>query len=423
GKAGIEKVYDLALRGKGGNKKVEVNALGRVIREMERNEGETGAEIQLSLDIELQKYAMKKLKNKSAAVVVMDIHTGSVLTLASTPSFDPNAFNKGLSFKEWSSLSSNPNHPLVNKATSGRYSPGSTFKMIVALAALEAGVISPEQKVICKGHIELGNRRFHCWKKEGHGAVNLKEAIQHSCDIYFYEIAKRVGINRIAKMAKRFGLGEVSGIDLPNESNGLIPDKAWKKQKVGDAWRLGDTYNAGIGQGFVLTTPLQLAVMTARIANGGIAVTPHVSIQKKDTDDKEDSFPAMDISRANLQIIKDAMNSVVNAYGGTAFGSRFKVKNATMSGKTGTTQVRRISMQERTSEGGVRKQEDIKRKLRNHALFVGFAPSDSPKYAISVLVEHGGSGSKAAAPIARDVLRKAIRINSSRTPDKTKRTT
>ena len=259
GKSGIELEYNTALCGKEGAQRVEVNAVGRVIREIERDEGIPGTTLPLTIDMRLQKIAYEKMKNESGAAVLLDIYTGEVLALVSTPSFDPNKFNRGLSNEEWEEISTNEKNPLLNKALGGLYSPGSTFKMVVALAALEAGVIRPDTKIFCGGHIMMGSHRFHCWKASGHGNVDLKEALMHSCDIYFYEVARRTGIDKIAAMAKRFGFGMPTGINLPGEKSGLMPTRRWKELILGEQWLQGDTYNAGIGQGYVLTTPIQLA--------------------------------------------------------------------------------------------------------------------------------------------------------------------
>ena len=413
GKSGIEKVYDRSLRGTSGNLQVEVNAFGRVIRELERNEGQPGTRLQLTIDTELQKLASEKLRSESGSVVVMDIHSGDVLAMVSTPGFDPNAFNKGLSTAEWNALISNDRSPLINKSIGGHYAPGSTFKMVVALAALEKGVISSESEVFCTGETKLGNATFHCWKRGGHGNTKLKKGISQSCDIFFYEIAKRTGIERIAEMARRLGLGSRLGLDLPGEKPGLIPTSEWKKVVTGTPWQQGETLLAGIGQGYVLTTPLQLAVMTARLVNGGVAVTPRLTddIISTDSAGRKNKEENKDIGLipAHLALVRDAMNTAVNVPGGTAFRSRIKNPEFRMGGKTGTAQVRRISKLER--ETRVLKNSELPWKVRDHALFVGFAPVDSPRYAISVVVEHGGGGSKVAAPIARDVLEMAQRRN------------
>ncbi len=416
GKAGVERVHDLALRGSGGSSQVEVNAYGRVIRELQRKEGQPGAEVQLTIDMELQRFIRERLDDESAAVVVLDIHNGDVLAMVSNPSFDPNSFNRGLSSSEWQGLVSNPRAPLINKSIAGRYSPGSTFKMCVLLAALDKGVISPSSQVFCSGFTELGDARFHCWKKHGHGFLKAEQAIVQSCDVFFYELAKRTGIERIAAMAKRLGMGDKLAIDLPGEQAGLVPTPKWKRGALDAPWHQGETLIAGIGQGYLLVTPLQLAVMTARLANGGFAVTPRLTkAVHKDgakTDDAAAKFDSLNLPPRHLEIIRQAMNDVVNTPRGTAYRSRIKEPGHEMAGKTGTVQVRRISKSER--ESGVRKNKDLPWKERDHALFVGYAPEDNPRYAVAVVVEHGGGGSSTAAPIARDILREAQRRNSAR---------
>lgn len=415
GKSGVEKNYDLQLRGKGGNSQLEVNALGRVIRELSRQEGQPGDDVGLTLDLGLQNFAVEKLTDKiSAAAVVMDVNTGAVLAMASVPGYDPNLFNIGLSQSEWNSIIRDPHTPLTNKAIAGNYAPGSTFKMMVALAALERRVISPETRVFCRGHVQLGNARFHCWKKHGHGWLDMRGAIEQSCDVYFYEISKRVGIDNIAKMARQFGLGQPTGVDLPGEKGGLIPTAAWKKKAVGVAWQRGETLIAGIGQGFVLTTPLQLAVMTARLASGK-AIKPHLvrsvisgGVAKSVPVAKA---PALKISGEAMRIVKDGMDAVMNAPRGTARRSRIKEKGLEMAGKTGTAQVKRISKHERDTR--VLKNRERPWKDRDHALFVAYAPLKKPRYAIAVIVEHGGGGSAVAAPIAHDIMLEALRRDPS----------
>lgn len=412
GKAGVEKVYDTALRGTGGASQVEVNAVGRVIRELSRREGQPGSELRLTIDLELQKYIHDRLGDESAAVVVMDVHTGEVLSLASTPAFDPNAFNTGLSQAEWESLVSNPKAPLTNKAVAGQYAPGSTFKPVVALAALEKGAISPDTKIHCSGVTKLGNAEFHCWKKGGHGSLDMQGALEQSCDVYFYEVARRTGIERIGAMARRMGLGDPLGLDLPGEKGGLVPSDEWKMGAIGTSWQLGETLIAGIGQGYILTTPLQLAVMTARMANGGHAVTPRLTMDDVSAAGVEPrdplEAPSLGIAPDHLTQVRRGMERVVNNPHGTAFRLRLENSRFQMAGKTGTVQVRRITKVER--EAGIVKNEDLPWKFRDHALFVGYAPYDNPRYAVSVVVEHGGSGSSTAAPIARDVLRETQRL-------------
>lgn len=412
GKAGLEKVYDLALRGSGGSSQVEVNAVGRVIRELNRQEGQPGAELRLTLDLELQRYVTERLSEHSASAVVLDVHSGEVLASVSTPAFDPNAFNTGLSQAEWESLVSNPKAPLTNKAIAGQYAPGSTFKMAVALAALEKGVITPDTSIHCNGVTKLGNSEFHCWKRGGHGTLDLQGALEHSCDVYFYEVARRTGIERIGAMARRLGMGTPLGVDLPGERGGLVPSNEWKMGAIGTSWQLGETLIAGIGQGYILATPLQLAVMIARIVNGGRAVTPRLTLDMVGEAGIQ-PYPMTEaeplgISPEHLAQVRGGMERVVNSPTGTARRSRIEDMRYRMAGKTGTVQVRRITKAER--ETGVLKNDELPWKERDHALFVGYAPFENPRFAVSVVVEHGGGGSSTAAPIARDILLEAQRL-------------
>ncbi|MDP7343518.1 MAG: penicillin-binding protein 2 [Alphaproteobacteria bacterium] len=416
GKNGAEKIFETALRGKAGSRQVEVNAYGRIIRELRRNEGQPGDDHILTIDMGLQEYTNARINHESAAAVVVDVHSGEVLALVSSPSFNPNSFTTGISQTEWNALMANPRFPLTNKAISGQYSPGSTFKMMVALAAQSGGIMNPSQEVFCPGHMDLGNRRFHCWKRSGHGTMNMNSGITQSCDVYFYEVSKRVGVDAIAKMARRFGLGEKLGIELPSERKGLVPTRDWKLAVHGVPWQKGETLTIGIGQGFLLTTPLQLAIMTARIANGGIAVRPKLVRETQRVGrrlpDNREPFPSMGLSAVHLAVVQKGMSDVTNNPRGTAYRARIEEPGMTMAGKTGSVQVKRITKAER--ERGVRKNEDREWKDRDHALFVGYAPVDSPRYAVSVVVEHGGGGSKTAAPIARDILREVQRRDPAR---------
>ena len=406
GKAGVERIYDMALRGRGGNTSLEVNAVGRIIRELERKEGESGVDLHLTLDMRLQEYAAQRLGEESAAVVVMDIHTGEVVVMASTPSFDPNAFNRGLTGEEWKDLITNPRSPLSNKAIAGQFAPGSTFKLVTALAALEGKDITPEMRVFCPGHIQLGSIKFHCWKKEGHGSQDLISGIKNSCDVYFYEVARRTGFEKVAEMARRFGMGEPTGVDLPSERGGLIPTKAWKRAALKQPWHPGETLINAIGQGYVTTTPIQLAVMVSRIANGGYAVVPHVArdaVSGKSAKSRTaPSWPSLEVSRQSLALVRKGMFAVSNEPGGTAYKARILHDGMWLSGKTGSAQVRRITMRER--ETGVKKNDELPWKERDHALFVAYAPEEAPRWGIAVVVEHGGGGSAVAAPIARDIM-------------------
>lgn len=414
GKLGVEKVYEHQLRGVAGTSRVEVNAVGRVIREVQRENGQPGQDVVLTLDRDLQEYAKLRLGAESGAVVVMDTVTGEMIVSTSAPGYDPNEFVLGISHNSWNQLTSNKRDPLTNKAVTGRYPPGSTFKMVVALAGLEAGIIDPNEKVFCSGHMDLGSHRFHCWKRHGHGHMNLHEAISQSCDVYYYEMSQRIGIDRIAAMARRFGLGSAPDVPMSAVRAGIVPDKAWKRARTGEGWHRGETLNVSIGQGQVLTTPLQLAVMTARLANGVTAVNPvlvrsigGVTVPNPNIDTPE----MLDIPQRHMVRIQKAMSAVMNEPRGTARGSAIPEVEGGFAGKTGTAQVRRISRAER--ETGVRKNEEKAWEERDHALFVGYGPEVSPRYAIAVVVEHGGSGSKAAAPIASDVMREVLRRDPS----------
>lgn len=422
GKSGIEQSSDLLLRGTAGRSQVEVNAIGRVIRELSHEDGQPGADINLTLDLDLQQLASDRLGSESGAVVLLDVLTGNVLALASNPAYDPNAFNSGLSVAQWKALISNEKAPLSNKAISGLYAPGSTFKPVTALAALQDGDITTDTKVTCYGRTRLGNATFHCWKRGGHGVMDLREAIAQSCDIFFYEAAKRCGIDKIAAMAQRLGMGAATGIELPGERAGVLPSPAWKLANLGVPWQKGETLIAGIGQGFVLTSPLQLAVMTARIAGGGFQIEPRlIDVIDRGAAGAERHTPAvvrgLGLSAQHLRIVQAGMVGVMTGPRGTARHTAIEEPGLEMAGKTGTAQVRRITKAER--EAGVIKNEDLPWRRRDHALFVGYAPVHAPRYAVAVVVEHGGSGSKAAAPIARDILYAAqtIRATSALRPE------
>jgi penicillin-binding protein 2 len=409
GKNGIEKTLDLKLRGSAGNSQVEVNFLGRVIRELSRRDSLPGEQTNLTIDLDIQKFCAQRVRDESAAIVVMDIFNGEILAMASTPGFDPNDFNVGISQKKWNSLMADKRNPLTNKAVSGQYSPGSTFKMIVALAGLEAGIISENDKVFCNGQYRIGKRIAHCWRKGGHGRLSVVEAISQSCDVFFYDLSLKVGIEKIHDMAARLGIGKKFDIGIMSERAGINPNSAWKFGAHGEKWQGGDTANVGIGQGYVSTTPLQLAVMTSRLVNGGLNIFP--KIIKED----ENQYPlptSLGLSKENLNIVLQGMSDVYNHPRGTAFPYRSRKKEYKLGGKTGTTQVRRISTAER--QGGVIKNEDKLWEERDHALFVGYGPVESPRYAVSVLVEHGGGGSTVSSPIARDILEYVLENDPSK---------
>lgn len=402
GKNGIERTQDLLLRGKAGARRAEVNVRGRVIREISRDDGERGAELTLTLDADLQAYAMERMGDSSGAVVVMDVRTGDVIVLASMPGYDPNPFVGGIGHAAWRSLNDNPLRPLNNKAVAGSYAPGSTFKMLVALAGLDSGVVSPQHTVFCNGRMPLGDHVFHCWKRGGHGAVYMTRAIKESCDVYFYDIARRMGVDRIAEVARKFGAGAAPEIALPYVRPGVMPDRAWHLAKYGYGWPQGQTLNASIGQGYVEMTPLQMALMTAALANGGYGVTPRLVKAVNGEETKIQPLQDLGFRRIHIEAMQRAMDSVCNEQRGTGYNSRIKLAGYEMAGKTGTAQVRRITAAERARR--VRANEELPRHLRDHALFVAYAPRHAPQYACSVIVEHGGGGSTVAAPIARDLL-------------------
>lgn len=404
GKTGLEKALENDLRGMPGIKQVEVDAYRRVVRELSTTDSMHGAEQKLTLDFDLQQTLYHRLaQEESGAAVVLNIKTGGVLAYVSYPGYDSNLFVNGIPQRDWQELLNHPRHALINKPISGLYAPGSTFKMITALAALERGVIHPNTSVSCVGHTLLGSHKFHCWtwKTGGHGHIDLVRAIATSCDIYFYHIASLVGIDAIADTARRLGLGAATGIEIPGEKAGLIPTTEWKKRVHKAKWTLGESYNAGIGQGYTLTTPLQLAVMTARLASGK-AVRP--TLLANNVQD----FPGLDIDPKLLDYIWKGLDKASNEDGGTSFRHRISVPGMEMAGKTGTTQVRRITEKDRAL--GLVNSADRPWHYREHALFVGYAPVHAPLYAAAVLIEHGGSGGRVAAPVGRDVLLTAQQI-------------
>ena len=405
GKVGVETKLEPMLRGKAGSKRVEVNAAGRVMRELDRQEGTPGSDIQLSIDAALQGYVQARLSGESASAVVIDCATGDLLACASAPTFDPNLFVRGISSKDYGELTGNKYRPLASKTVQGLYPPGSTFKMITAMAALEAGLIGPDDTAYCPGHLEVSGRRFHCWKRGGHGWVDLQESLKKSCDVYYYDLAVKVGIEKISEMARRFGLGQRHEVPMSAVAEGLAPTMDWKQIHHGQAWRVGDTVNSSIGQGFLLASPLQLAVMSARLATGR-EVSPRLIKSVDGVEQPMRGGDSLGVNENNLRKMRRAMFAVVNDRRGTAYGSRIIEENMRMAGKTGTSQVRNITAAERRA--GVIRNEDLPWERRDHALFVNFAPYEAPKIAVAVVVEHGGGGSKAAAPIARDVTLQAL---------------
>ncbi|MDC0952758.1 penicillin-binding protein 2 [Pelagibacteraceae bacterium] len=426
GKTGLERKLDKEIIGEVGFQRYEVNAFGKRIKEIQINVGKAGKSFKTTLDYEVQKYTNELLQDKAAAVCVMDVYNGDVVSLVSAPSFEPNAFVHGLDKNYWNSLIKDKKKPLTNKAMSGLYPPGSTIKTLVALSALENGIIKPSDNFRCKGKIELHGEKFHCWEKKGHGIVNLRKGIQRSCDVYFYEVARKLGVDRLSETAKKFGLGSQVLSDFVEERLGVVPNTEWKKKNIGQNWYIGETLHSGIGQGYFLSTPIQLCLMTAQIANGGFKIKPRIIFDKNKNDLKDyiqfknenpDQTLPIDLviknfnlkplfaNQKNINIVKDAMFSSSNEPGGTSYRHRMENPKFTFAGKTGSSQIKRFTEAQREAEV---KQADLNYKDRDHALFIAFAPYKDPKYAISVVVEHGGSGGSAAAPIAKKIIKKVL---------------
>ena len=426
GKIGLENKLDEEIIGKVGFQRYEVNAYGKRIRQIKIDSGKAGANYKSTLDLEVQRYTSSLLSEKAASVCVMDIFNGDIVTMVSSPIFDPNAFVHGIDKDYWNELISNSKKPLSNKAVAGLYPPGSTIKTIVALSALENEIWDPKKYLNCTGVREFHGEKFHCWKKKGHGAVNLRTAIQKSCDVYFYEVARILGVDRLSKTAKKFGLGNKTLDGFIEERKGVVPNTKWKKKFIGKNWYIGETLHSGIGQGYYQSTPLQLCLMTAQIANGGYEIKPRILFKgtnsnlkdyvkfKNENPDKS-LPPELWVSNLNLKklvknekninFVKDAMYAATNEVGGTSYRSRINDKKFMFAGKTGSSQVKKFTETQRKLEV---KQTELKYKDRDHALFVAFAPVSSPRYAISVVVEHGGSGSSSAAPIAKKVIKKVL---------------
>ena len=431
GKTGIENSQEKLLIGKYGIKRYEVNASGKKISQIDYLKETQGKSVRTTIDIEIQKTAQDLLKDKAGSICVMDIYTGEIVAMASSPTYDPNKFTHGIKKKDWNEIKNNPLRPLMNKSIAGLYSPGSTIKPIVALAALEYGIINQEKIIQCKGHkhpYELYGQKFHCWKKHGHGYMKLRNAIKQSCDIYFYEVARLLGVDKLSVIAKRYGLGSKVLDDLYfDEKNGTVPSTKWKRKHLEQSWYLGETIITGIGQGYIETTPLQLCLMTAQLANGGYKIKPNIiydeNISFNEIKSKIEINEAKPYNKNilkeqeiklyqrlygnsnNLKFILEAMFASTNEQYGTSFKSRHENTKYKYAGKTGTSQVRRISEEERELDPDL---SEIAYKNRDHALFIAFAPYKNPRYSISVLVEHGGSGSKAAAPLAKKVIKKII---------------
>ncbi len=406
GKRGIEKQYDTEIRGKAGASRVEVNAYGRVIRELSRDPATAGKDVYLTIDRELQNFADQKMTGQSAACIVMDCLNGDILALSSTPGFDPNLFNVGISNDEWKTLTTDDHKPLINKALGGEYPPGSTFKTAMAMAAVQNGLA--DLQVNCNGALQLGNNTFHCWawKKGGHGHVDLKRGIAQSCDVFFYEVARRLGIDKMHDAATALGIGSRTGIEIPGERPGFMPNSEWKLRHTGIPWQVGDSLSAGIGQGYVIATPIQLCTLAARIASGR-AVSPRVVHAVGDVVQPRPVPNPLPFSDEAFQKVRDGMNAVTNE-GGTAGSFRIAEPGFEMAGKTGTAQVRKISKEERAS--GVKKNGSLPWALRDHGLFVAFAPVAAPRYALACITEHASDAHPQVA-IARDVLRFAQQRN------------
>ncbi|WP_075522199.1 penicillin-binding protein 2 [Candidatus Pelagibacter communis] len=407
GKIGLEKTFENDLIGNNSIERYEVNAYGRRISQLAFQQGDTGKTIQLTVDTEIQKLANDLLIDKSGSICVMDIFTGHIIAMHSSPSFDPNKFVFGISLDDWQLIRNNPMKPLINKSIAGNYSPGSTIKPIVALSALENDIVNPKFTVNCKGHkhpLELYGQTYHCWKKEGHGYVNMREAMKQSCDTYFYEIARKLGVDKLSETAKKFGLGnKVFGDLFENEKNGLVPSTFWKKNTLGRNWLLGETIITGIGQGYIQTTPVQLCLMTAQIANGGHKIYPTLLLDTVNS--KEDKFISLVRNQQNVFFIQEAMFSSTNEIRGTSYKSRIDDPKYQFAGKTGTAQVKRITEKDRELD---LKTSEIPYEERDHALYVAFGPYKNPRYALSILIEHGGSGGSVAAPLAKPLFKKII---------------
>ena len=417
GKLGLEKTLENQLIGTNAIQRYEVNAYGKRINQLEFQKGKKGTKIRLTVDTEIQKLCAELLKEKAGSISVMDIYTGEVVAMYSSPSYNPNSFLFGISNDEWQLIRNNPLKPLINKTLSGLYSPGSTIKPIVALSALENKIINPSFKVKCTGKMELYGQTYHCWKEKGHGYVSLNNAMKQSCDTYFYEVSRLLGVDRLKITAEKFGLGKkVLGEYFENEKKGLFPNTFWKKNNLEKGWVLGETLITGIGQGYTQTTPLQLCLMTAQIGNGGYSIKPKIIVnddssnfEKNKNAFKErilnDSKTKLFENSKNIKIVQEAMFSSTNERYGTSYKSRIDDPKYQFAGKTGTAQVKRISKRERELD---LKLEQIPYKDRDHALYVAYGPYKNPRYALSIIIEHGGSGSRAAAPMAKKLFKLII---------------
>jgi len=436
GKTGLEKTFENELIGTNGIQRYEVNAYGKRISQLDHTDGLNGKTIKLTIDTEIQKLCNELLKDVAGSISVMDIYTGEIIAMQSSPSFDPNLFLFGINQDDWQLIRNNPLKPLVNKTLTGLYSPGSTFKPMVALSALENEIVDEKFKVNCTGKIEMYGQTYHCWKKKGHGIVDLKNAMKQSCDTYFYEIARKLGVDRLKETSMKFGLGQkVLNKTFDNEKKGLIPDTKWKKRKLGKGWVIGETLITGIGQGYTQTTPLQLCLMTAQLANGGFKIYPKIIVEEnsKSVEDirgimnehrkdikannkfntttellgflnKKEHKPLFKNTK-NIKLVREAMFASTNEFRGTSYSSRIENPKYQFAGKTGTSQVKRITELDRELN---LKTFEIPYNERDHALYIAFGPYKNPRYALSIVIEHGGSGSSAAAPIAKKLFKSII---------------
>ena len=417
GKTGLEKAFEKDLLGVNDIQRFEVNAYGKKINQIELQKGTKGKDIKLTIDKEVQNYCTELLKDKAGSISVMDIYTGEIIAMQSSPSFDPNLFLFGINQDDWQLIRNNPLKPLVNKTISGKYSPGSTIKPIVALSALENGIVDTKFTVKCNGKTEMYGQTYHCWKKKGHGFVDLNNAMKQSCDTYFYEIARRLGVDRLSETAYKFGLGERVFDNLFfNEKKGLVPNTEWKRNALGKGWLLGETIITGIGQGYIQTTPIQLCLMTAQIANGGYKIYPKITTDQNNNE--FDKFEPLFKNQRNIKIVQRSIYSSTNEVMGTSYSSRINDPKYRFAGKTGTAQVKRITEEERELE---LKTSEIPYEQRDHALYVAFGPYENPRYAMSIIIEHGGSGSSTAAPIAKKLFKLVIDRHKLRENAKNKR--
>ena len=417
GKTGLEKAFEKELLGVNDIQRFEVNAYGKKINQIELQKGTKGKDIKLTIDKEVQNFCTELLKDKAGSISVMDIYTGEIIAMQSSPSFDPNLFLFGINQDDWQLIRNNPLKPLVNKTISGKYSPGSTIKPIVALSALENGIVDTKFTVKCNGKTEMYGQTYHCWKKKGHGFVDLNNAMKQSCDTYFYEIARRLGVDRLSETAYKFGLGERVFDNLFfNEKKGLVPNTEWKRNALGKGWLLGETIITGIGQGYIQTTPIQLCLMTAQIANGGYKIYPKITTDQNNNE--FDKFEPLFKNQRNIKIVQRSIYSSTNEVMGTSYSSRINDPKYRFAGKTGTAQVKRITEEERELD---LKTSEIPYEQRDHALYVAFGPYENPRYAMSIIIEHGGSGSSTAAPIAKKLFKLVIDRHKLRENAKNKR--